>query len=416
VLRYVASGGDAAAGPPLGASTPTGGAPTVGFAPLPVFLACPPIARLYSIAAHAPSGLLAAGGKDGWAAVWGVRAWLGGGAEGAAGTPADDDLLPLAAGRLHRSWLADVALVGGGGSAALPLLLSASNDGSVAVWNLGACAAGGGAACAAPTPQQLASNPALHGGAGIFSLDAAPPAGAGGEAAGPLIATTAKDGSLVVARIHPDGRGVAPVATWEDAHAGVAKCVRWAPGGEAGPPSASLLASCGNDGHARAWDTRAPPTSGPVADVVAFGCAANAVRWVPGGGGGSGGPCRLAVAGGDPDLRLFDLRMVGPAPAATAAPASLTTPALTLLGHIPSAGRVAGIYQPAVLGGGSGADPPLIVAGGPKARALSLYRGDTGATVSRGGVDHDTVTLAPVGDRLLAVAGCRGVHLYRPRG
>ena len=388
VLRYVASA--AATGRPSStAALPAG--PTLGFAPLPVFLACPQIARLYSIAAHTPSGLLAAGGKDGWAAVWGVRGWLNGG-EGDERAGGDDDLdldlLPLAAGRLHRSWLADVALVDRGSDGSLPLLLSAANDGAVAVWNLAACATGG----AAPTPQQLALNQTVHGGAGIFSLDAAA-----------LIATSAKDGSIVASIIHPDGRGVVPVATWEDAHAGVAKCVRW--GGEAATASTSLLASCGNDGHARAWDTRVPPSSGPVADVAAFACAANAVRWVPP-GAGAAAP-RLVLAGADPDLRLFDLRMVSGATPSS----SLTTPALTLRGHIPAAGRVAGIYQPTVFGGSS----PLIVAGGPKARSLSLYRGDSGATVSRGEVDHDSVTLAAVGG-LLAVAGSRGVHLYKPRG
>jgi len=402
VLRYVA---DASCAADAGRCSR---GPTLGFSPLPVFLACPHIARLYSIAAHAPSGLLAAGGKDGWAAVWGVRGWLnGGGGGGDGGNPDDPDLLPLVAGRLHRSWLADVALVEAGGcgpSSTLPLLVSASNDGAVAVWNLGACARapgenGGGRS--APMPQQLASCPDLHGGAGIFSLAAS-------DDASPTLSTAAKDGSVVVCRLAGEGRGLVTVAAWAEAHAGVAKCVRWGP---ASTPAAPLLASCGNDGAARVWDTRVGPASGAVASCAAFGGAANAVRWV-------GEHC-LAVAGGEPELRIFDLRLVGPAREGGAPPpTALTPPALVLRGHLPGAGRVAGIYQPAVLPPSSPSTPPLVVAGGPQARSLSLYRGDTGVTVSRGAVDHDTVTLAAVGggNGLLAVAGCRGVHLYRPRG
>ena len=269
----------------------------------------------------------------------------------------------------------------------MPVLLTAANDGSAAVWDVGACASGGGGRPAG-MPRQLASAPSLHGGAGVFSLDAVAVSG------GVRAVTAAKDGSAALATLTSDGRLVVE-AMHSEAHDGVAKCVRWSDGGCGGEGGAAgtTFASCGNDGCVRTWDARASPAAGPCVTMAAFDCVANAVRWRPGCG------ATLAAAGPHAELRVFDVR----APAA---------PLAVARGHVPP-GVCSGIYQPAYAGAGGA----WLAACGPRARVLSLYDSATGAAVSRGAVDHDAVTLAWVGvggveGRALAAAGPRCVRVY----
>lgn len=368
VLRYVlaAEDGDGAAAGDEAVPTPS------WFRRAALALAAPPLLRAYSVAFSPAAPLLAAGGKDGVVCVWGV-AGLGPGSARDAGDESDGGAPalrpPLAAAKLHRSWVADVALVAGstGGG---PLLLTAANDGAAAVWALGALAARG-------APRRLGGDDAPHGGAGIFSLDA----GAGG------VATCAKDGSLRVAALDPSSGALAAVASWPDAHAGVAKCVRWCRDGGGG----ALLATTGNDGAARVWDARVPPSSSPAVEIAdALPSAGNVVRWKP------GSATVLLAAGAGPDTPIFDLR----APSAPAA----------LLRGPAGAPRASAIYQPAFVGAAGDA----VAVGLPKGGVLSVFDAATGAPRSRGDAGHDVATLAPGPGGLLVAAGARRLHLFAP--
>lgn len=74
----------------------------------------------------------------------------------------EDETAPLLSAKLHKSWIADVQLLpaehlsqsGEGNAAALPRLLTASNEGSVRLWDLSKCCGG--------VPLELAQADDLH--------------------------------------------------------------------------------------------------------------------------------------------------------------------------------------------------------------------------------------------------------------
>lgn len=124
---------------------------------------------------HTHSSLLAVGGKGGTAAIFGtrlhdVRSWMGIGqpetfllilkhyfvilTTAFALQAADAHAVrePLRSAKLHRGWIADVRLISLGtgqlfGEKELPLLLSASNDGQLCLWNLQKSTSSGSPAC-----------------------------------------------------------------------------------------------------------------------------------------------------------------------------------------------------------------------------------------------------------------------------
>lgn len=73
----------------------------------------------------------------------------------------EGETAPLLSAKLHKSWIADVQLLpeqlslsGEGNAAALPRLLTASNEGSVRLWDLSKCCGG--------LPLELAQADDLH--------------------------------------------------------------------------------------------------------------------------------------------------------------------------------------------------------------------------------------------------------------
>ena len=414
---------------------------------LPLVLAGP-VVRAYSVSASRCGSLLAAGGKDGWACIWGLRGLSDergeeeeDGDDEEKANEVDDgeeeeedeeepEREPLLSARLHRSWIADVALVsssndGGGGRAAAPLLLTAANDGTLAVHDTGAAAEqkkGGGRkegaaenAPAAPAgaPRRLASA-TPHSGSGIFSM------AVDGFSSAALhfdVATASKDGSLVVSRIQSAGGEVRALATIEDAHAGaVAKCVRWRDG------DGATLASCGNDGAARIWDARCPYGGGggggaavEIAEATVGGVAANVVRWrrpesSGGGSGSSAPPNHLLVAGTSPEALMFDVRR-------PKEPLFALKPPPPPPSSSAAAGRSSScsvIFQPCFVARGR-----AVAVGLPRSRVVSLFDARDGTPLSRGDVGgHDASTLASFetseGEEVVAAVGTRCLHLFSP--
>ena len=114
--------------------------------------------------------LAQAGGKDGVVSVWGSR-------EAEAGTLAANAAVPpLLSGKLHKGWIAEVQFLsaacgnasgsggdGCGGGGGLLRLLTAGNDGTVGLWDLGRAAEAGGRG--GLVPQCLARATDLHSGA-----------------------------------------------------------------------------------------------------------------------------------------------------------------------------------------------------------------------------------------------------------
>ena len=82
--------------------------------------------------------------------------------------PEPSSSLPLVSARLHKKWISDVQLVMRQGDS--PLLLSASNDGTLAAWNLGQCMATNGKSSEWGRPLQLSEAALLHGGMALQLL------------------------------------------------------------------------------------------------------------------------------------------------------------------------------------------------------------------------------------------------------
>lgn len=356
---------------------PPSGAAIRGFSRLPGLLVDPALARAYSVDWR--PGLVAAGGKDGHAAVWGSAGLEAGDGDG------DTEILPLLSYKLHKGWISDVQLWGGGGGAGEVLLLSAANDGVVALWDVGKSAerALGGRTAHNAMPKPLARTDDLHAG-GIFSM----------HAAAGRVATGSKDCSVVVSTVDSGAGAFSVVRRYDDLHDGVVKCVRWRPDGSGGGGgSAEVFASCGNDRAVRVVDVREGPASGSGLVIEdAHATAINCLRWSP------GDAHLILTASNDPSLLLHDLR----------SPAQSLH---TFLGHVTKP-RAKGIYQPAFVAGGA-----AVAAAADPSDRLSLYSVADGRTVSRGEVDLAVgATAAGAGPCApLLVTANRCVALLAPR-
>ncbi|KAK9809294.1 hypothetical protein WJX73_002021 [Symbiochloris irregularis] len=272
------------------------------------------------------TGLLAAGGKNGRVAVFAVQ-------EGVLG----EDCRPLLSGRLHRSWVSDVSLLPCASNLApheAPGLFTASNDGSVALWDLNRTSGG--------QPVRIA-DAGIHPG-GIFSmhvLDAD-------------VVTSGKDGAVALTRLRPDGT-LQLDQQHADLHAGVAKCARWR--------DSATVASCGNDRCIKLLDARTAELQASQTIAEAHSAAVNRLQWHP------GQAHLLLSAANDSEMHLWDLR-------------AATKPLHTMSGHIQ--GRCSKIYQPVFIWGGA-----AIATGGQGLHSLSVFDTDTGRLLSQEGMDGD---------------------------
>jgi WD40 repeat protein len=82
------------------------------------------LVQIYSIDYSNKYHLLVGGGHNGWVTIWGDK-------------PTESEVQPLISYRAHSGWISTVKLVEAlPGSTSVPLLLTASNDGTIRVWDL----------------------------------------------------------------------------------------------------------------------------------------------------------------------------------------------------------------------------------------------------------------------------------------
>lgn len=142
----------------------------------------------------------------------------------------------LITSRLHKSWLADVQLLPALTTPAdvaarddLPWMLSACNDGTLALWDPSRVDSSGRFA-------EVASTRDAHS-KGIFSMHMRPLAHRGTNTDVIETLTCSKDSTVALTRA--TATGMQTIQRWEDLHNGTIKCVRWR--------DSSIAATAGND-------------------------------------------------------------------------------------------------------------------------------------------------------------------------
>ena len=440
------------------------------------------LAAVYSLQFHPTAPLLMAAGKGGYVSLFRVEASTSSSSSsnnrnssgsssgrGSSSSSSGDDgeLLTF---RAHDSWVAAAKFIAPSTTPNMssdPLLvptplvhnrpmlcITASNDGSVKLWDVGKTRALSGKLV---SPQLLAQNRGIHA-KGVFSLDVYVPGGVGGGGGGGSgdgggggggyegylgdvrVLTGSKDRQVCVSRIHLDvssssssssssgsgsgsgsrggvtsapgasgtaGVGIVVDRAFDSLHTGVVKCVCWS-------ARAEVFASGGQDRQVCVKDCR---SSTPVADVRledVHGGGVHTVVWGP-----REAAHLLLTAGADPVIKLFDVRWPG-TPVATmdnassssshsscsssSSLSSSSTTSATLLhsfrGHAsPHARKHSTILPPRFLG------PHVVLAAGEGSDCLSLYCTRTGAALSRGAMPDQPIAIAVSG----ADSGSAGV-------
>eukprot|EP00514_Thraustochytrium_sp_LLF1b_P009310 CAMPEP_0184545832 /NCGR_PEP_ID=MMETSP0199_2-20130426/4577_1 /TAXON_ID=1112570 /ORGANISM="Thraustochytrium sp., Strain LLF1b" /LENGTH=509 /DNA_ID=CAMNT_0026940179 /DNA_START=30 /DNA_END=1559 /DNA_ORIENTATION=- len=216
--------------------------------------------KIYTMDWHAQRPLVLAAGHGGRAAVFGV------------GKPE-----PLQSLKVAQGWVAAAQFVpasGVQGSTEEILAVTASNDGALALWDIGK-------QCE-QTPRKaklVSSTNDLHH-SGIFSM----------HIVQDKVCTGGKDKRVVYSTLSPSGDTTTLCEF--DTHEGVVKSVRLR--------DASVLASTGNDRNVHIFDARTKAKQ--VSIVEAHPLAVNSVRWHP------SNDHLLLTSSFSPELCLFDLR------------------------------------------------------------------------------------------------------------
>lgn len=164
------------------------------------------------------------------------------------------------------------------------LLLTASNDKTVVLWDVNKSANG--------APKVVTRTDRLHS-SGIFSLDLA---------AGTHVLTAGKDARTVLSALRPDSGEVSVVRRFEDHRSSVVKCARFRPVNGAGAPT--VFADCGNDMCICILDVRSPSSEPSIVikDDASHGAVINSVAWHP------TDEHIIASVSFEPTLLLHDLR------------------------------------------------------------------------------------------------------------
>ncbi|KAK1929481.1 POC1 centriolar B [Phytophthora citrophthora] len=261
--------------------------------------------------------------------------------------------IPLMSFKAHNGWISAVSLARSIQGKA-NLLLTASNDASVKLWDLNHSSA------LLSTPKLVFSNTDLHN-KGIFGMDVC----------GDSVLTCSKDKTVVLSQLR-GGSGQLEMKQRFEEHVGVVKCVRFA---RCNP---QIFASAGNDRELRVFDARVAMNPNVVTIGGVHSRAINSVQFHP------TDDNLLLSAGFDPDFYLFDVR-------------NTSTPVCTF--H-QSDDTSKGIFHPIFVRNGLG----VVAARG---HQLSLYRTSDGVTISRGYIDAAATCIAadPFYDRITIAQG-----------
>lgn len=312
-------------------------------------LADPALKRIYSISftPFADNGLVATGGHQGLVSIYPLQA----------SSSSDDAMAPLLSFRAHKGWISSVSLAKSD-AGQRNILITASNDALVKVWDLNRVSA------ATKTAKEVFQTSELHR-SGIFGMDVL----------ANTVVTCGKDSTVTVARFRDDGSSLEAEQRYSE-HNGVVKSVHIS------RPTPTLLVSAGNDRVLRVFDTKMK--GGEVLQIPdAHTRAINSVQFHP------TDDNLVLSASFDPDLHLFDLRRP-------------SAPLFTFRGHYLDANQNA-IYHPVFVNGGS----EIVAAGGSRCLQLSLYSSRDGSTISRGfiGTKTDYIAADPFYERVFVASG-----------
>ncbi|KAL3660212.1 hypothetical protein V7S43_014744 [Phytophthora oleae] len=263
--------------------------------------------------------------------------------------------IPLISFKAHSGWVSAVSLARSIRGKA-NLLLTASNDASVKLWDLNHSSA------MLNTPKLLFNNANLHD-KGIFGMDVC----------GDSVLTCSKDKTVVLSQFRGDSGQLEMKQRFEE-HVGVVKCVRFA---RCNP---QIFASGGNDRELRVFDVRVAMNPNVVTIGSVHSRAINSVQFHP------TNDNLLLSAGFDPDFYLFDVR-------------NTSTPMCTFHQRDDTS---KGIFHPIFVRNGLG----VVAARG---HYLSLYRTSDGVAISRGYIDAAATCIAadPFFDRITIAQGGR---------
>ncbi|KAE8998356.1 hypothetical protein PR003_g19548 [Phytophthora rubi] len=264
--------------------------------------------------------------------------------------------IPLMSFKAHDGWVAAVSLARSVQGRA-NVLLTASNDGSVKLWDLNMNS------YRLRKPKEIFACTNLHQ-KGIFGMDVC----------GDSVLTCSKDATIALSQFRGDCGPLEVIRRFPD-HDGVVKCARFAKG------NPQLFASGGNDRELRVFDLRIANDPKVMAIEGVHSRAINSVQFHP------TDDNLLLSAGFDPDFYMFDLRKA-------------STPVCTFRKSPQSKDRGQAIFHPMFVCSGHG----VVAARG---QVLSLYRTSDGVTVSRGHISGASTCIAadPFHDRIAIAQG-----------
>ncbi|KAG6580018.1 Nucleosome remodeling factor, subunit CAF1/NURF55/MSI1 [Phytophthora cinnamomi] len=264
--------------------------------------------------------------------------------------------IPLMSFKAHRGWVAAVSLAKSVQGRA-NVLLSASNDGSVKLWDLNK------SSNMLRTPKEIFTSTSLHQ-KGIFGMDVC----------GDSVLTCSKDATIALSMFRCDNGSLEVVRRFED-HDGVVKCTRFA------KENPQLFASGGNDKAVRVFDVRVATDPKVIAIEGMHYRAINSVQFHP------TDENLLLSAGFDTDFYMFDLRKA-------------SAPVCTFRRSPQSKDNGRAIFHPIFVCSGRG----VVAARG---QDLSLYKTSDGIAISRGYVSDASTCIAadPFHDRIAIAQG-----------
>jgi WD40 repeat protein len=329
--------------------------------------------RLYSMHFDSSSRLLGAAGMSGWSVVFGVNPLDGyshGSPEDKDGDN-DDSTESLLCWKAHKSWIAEIQFVDEIGTKKSKMVLTASNDGTVAGWDLNKTLKGFGDYA---SPQRIFSvgKGELHDN-GLWGM----------HCVGSAVATCSKDGTLCYSRLAESG--LARITSYKLGK--VVKTVSIRTSGATDMQDWNVIASGGNDCCLRVYDVRAPKplvAEAPGAHTSAINC----VKWHP------TNPHWLVSSSFDAEIPVHDLRKFG-------------EPLYHFSGHHATTGKIKMISRPVFWGGGS------LITNGQSSDRLSIYDVSNGKVMSRGSLGFVPVSLCP-SERILAVSNSSGETFLCP--